>query len=35
MKLYVRFRGQEPTVDALLRNRGLWKPTAKDVKVSM
>ena len=23
MKLYINFRGQEPTVDALLRNRGL------------
>lgn len=23
MELYIRFRGQEPTVDALLRNRGL------------
>ena len=23
MDLYVRFRGQEPKVDALLRNRGL------------
>jgi len=34
MTLYVRFRGQEPTVDALLRNRGLWKPGANDMKVS-
>ncbi len=23
MELYINFRGQEPTVDALLRNRGL------------
>ena len=23
MELYVNFRGHEPTVDALLRNRGL------------
>ena len=28
MELYVKFRGQEPTVDALLRNRGL-KPVPK------
>ena len=28
MELYVKFRGQEPTVDALLRNRGL-EPEAK------
>ncbi|MCM1452129.1 MAG: M3 family metallopeptidase [Clostridium sp.] len=34
MTLYVRFRGHEPSVDALLRNRGLWKPAAKDVKVA-
>lgn len=26
MELYVKFRGHEPKVDALLRNRGLWKP---------
>ena len=26
MELYVKFRGHEPNVNALLRNRGLWKP---------
>ena len=27
MELFVKFRGHEPKVDALLRNRGLWHPT--------
>lgn len=30
MELYVKFRGHEPNVDALLRNRGLWNPTPAD-----
>ena len=32
MELYVKFRGQEPTVDALLRNRGLKAPERPEIK---
>ena len=32
MELYVKFRGQEPTVDALLRNRGLEPETKVDLE---
>lgn len=31
MELFVRFRGHEPSVDALLRNRGL-SPEAQPAK---
>ncbi len=31
MDLYVKFRGRQPNVDALLRNRGLYvEPTDSD-----
>ena len=31
MELYVKFRGHEPSVDALLRNRGLADEKDKDL----
>lgn len=33
MKMYVKFRGQEPGIGPLLRKRGLDKPTQKPVKI--
>ena len=33
MELYVKFRGHEPTVDALLRNRGLKAPSRPEAKL--
>ena len=31
MQLYINFRGKEPSVDALLRNRGLAPEPAMDM----
>lgn len=34
MQLYIKFRGREPQVDALLRNRGLLPPDNSDKKLN-